>query len=246
MKRRFALRALASSILAIVMWCPSASAKPAAPWNCTVPDWIRVVGAVDGGRVADPYGLATIVVRDAFNNPEAGSDVRLDFSACCDLRLCGGYMNGVWVDAAAGTVTGRTDAYGKLSFVILGAATSQGACGSGCSSPGGSLGCVRVDASAGTGYIEIRRPAGVALDQDGADGAPGAGGVSGADVACVIRNVGAALLSSEAYRARSDLNQDGALTAVDVSEMIAQLGRLALIGGVGCARGAYSEVPACP
>jgi hypothetical protein len=242
-------RALVSRVsflvmLSIAALASAAFAKIPAPERCSVPDWIRIVGAIDAGASADPYGLATIQIRDIFNNPEY-ADVELDFSSCCDLRVCGAYFDGVWIEAIAGKVTGHTDGLGKASFVVLGAAVGTGSCGSGCSSPGGWLGCVRARASAGTGYVEIRRPAGVALDQNGACGAPGANGVTGADVSCVIHTVGAALVSTEAYRARSDLNQDGVLTAADVSEIIAQFGRLALAQGVGCST-PYSNVAGCP
>lgn len=62
-----------------------------------------------------PEELGFLVLRDISNEPMVGVRVTLDFTACCDISLCGAVVNGQTVDCANvdcanGTVEGITDA----------------------------------------------------------------------------------------------------------------------------------------
>src|SRR2546422_4037325 len=97
-----------------------ARAKPPDPSTSTVPPWIFVVGNVNDGQTPDPMGQATIITRDLFGLPQAADSVVIDFSACCDISLCGAIVNGQAVDCSGSKIGGTTDREGKLRFTILG------------------------------------------------------------------------------------------------------------------------------
>lgn len=243
LRRRRVLARLGLAVVALA-WLPAAAARANVPDpnNSTVPDWIFVVGRHPDGTL-DGFGTATIVVRD-FANPEPGCQVRIEFGAACDLRLCTAVVQGQTVDCSSGRITGTTDSQGRFRFTVLGAATIPDASCESCLHPGPGRRAVRVIANAGTGDVELRRITAVALDQDGA--APG--GVDGltlGDVGSLLRQVGAAALLGGAYRARGDLDRDGALSIADVGALFGHWGRTSLLGGSSCGT-SFCGGPACP
>jgi hypothetical protein len=238
------------------LFCAASASADRDPVNSCVPDYILVVGRVNGGANSDPVGLSSVTIRDAFNNPIAGATVIIDFSGCCDINLC---PTGVGHNCAARTVSGLTNASGVYSFTVLGAAKDPGnlvppAQYGGCGANG-----VHVYANAGTGNIELfargptctgpgHPPTAVTLDLNGAAG--GSNGTSGADVSNEI-NLFGSIAGGAPYKGRGDINEDGAISGADVSAEISHFGRLSGIGGVGCTDGAgvpqaFCAKPACP
>jgi hypothetical protein len=127
------------------------------PTNSSCPDWIFIVGTVDGSTRPDPMGFGTIVVRDAAINPISGYEVMVDFTDCCDIRLCGAVVNGQMVECANGTVEGITDAQGRLEVTVFGAAIPN--------TSGGGLNAVKILARADccaarprSAWIKMARP----------------------------------------------------------------------------------------
>ena len=94
-------------------------------FNSDVPCGITLVGT--SGGVADAHGEFTIVLRDLANNPAASCEVMIDFGGCDpDIRIS---MNqphpGIRVecDANGARVLATTDANGRITMRIVGAAT---------------------------------------------------------------------------------------------------------------------------
>ena len=220
----------------------AAHAKPPDPAHCTIPRWIDVVGRVHDGAAPDPLGEATFVMRDFARNPLPGTRVILDFSACCDLRLCSAIVNGQTVDCASRRVTGVADAHGEVRLTVLGAAIDPGAASG--TAPGPGRDAVRVWADFDAGPYPIASLTAVVLDQDGALGSMH-DGVDLLDAQALFHLFGATMLGGGVYVARGDLNHDGVNSVADVTEAMHQMGRLQLLGGVGC-DAAYCPGAACP
>jgi hypothetical protein len=213
-----------------------------APPTSSLPVVIPIVGMVQGGARPDPFGLASITLRDMFNNPVPNTAIMLDFTGCCDVRLCGAYSGGQPLSCSNGVVTGYTNTSGVFSFTVIGAARDPGnltPCG-GCSYPGPGLNAVVVRHKKG----ELGRTSFLCLDQNGGTGAPSSNGTSGADISAIILLFGD-VSTGGPYRARGDINMDEHISGADVGALIGHFGRLAGIGGVGCTQ-AYGATPACP
>lgn len=202
-----------------------------------IPAWIVVVGTVNGGSQPDPAGLVTIITRDFADNPMSHQPVVIDFSACCDLVLC---SSGVGHECAARTVRGITDNVGQFSFTVMGAARDPGGMVPPAQFGGGGLGDVVIRSGCNESTV-IGHATAIVLDQDGAAG--GSAGTSGSDVVSVVNLYGSVALGAP-YRGRGDLDADGTISGADVAAMIGHLGRLALVGGGGCA--SLCIEPACP
>ena len=83
----------------------------------------------DGDNPGAACHTFAFVVRDALNNPVAGSDVVLDFSTCAagDAAVCLTQPDaGVTVTAIGKTVLKTTDGLGAVSFRLLGQGTNPG------------------------------------------------------------------------------------------------------------------------
>ncbi len=107
-----------------------AMASVPSPGNCTVPACIKLV-AKDPGGLPDPTGTFSCNIRDVTNAVVANSSVVVDFSGCCnDVRISTLAVAGQIVDGATKTVRGVTDAFGDVSFTIMGAAGGTGFAGS--------------------------------------------------------------------------------------------------------------------
>jgi len=219
------------------------------PTKSSAPNFILLVGKINGGTTDDPAGTRTVTVRDFANNPIAGATVTVDFSGCCDINLC---STGTGHNCAARTVSGVTNASGQYTFTPLGAAKDPGnlvppAEYGGCGASG-----VHIYANAGTGNVELKGtqpgpglglpPTGVTIDLNGAGG--GSNGTSGSDVSNLINLFGAVSLGAP-YKGRGDTNFDLQISGADVSAEIAHFGRLSLLAAVGCT-GAFCAKPACP
>jgi hypothetical protein len=84
------------------------------------PPGLRLVGYA--GATADPLGSATFVIRKLSNVPMAGADVVIDFSACSDVRLSADALEpGFILDCDHRIIRGLTDAFGQITFRIVGA-----------------------------------------------------------------------------------------------------------------------------
>jgi len=209
------------------------------PARSSVPAFVLCVGKVNGGANPDPVGLATVTVRDFANNPIAGALVTLDFSGCCDINLCDA---GVGHSCAARTVSGLTNGSGQFSFTVLAAAKDPGTRVPPAQYGGCGHGGVTVRANAGTGDVTLGTTTAVTLDVNGAAGQSNGATIS--DVGNVLNLFGSIGLGAP-YKGRGDINLDGNITISDVGVELGHVGRLGLIGGVGCT-GAFCAKPACP
>lgn len=203
------------------------------PDRSGVPSFIRVVGMIDHGATPDPLGLATVTLRDFANNPRPNAHVVLDFSGCCDIVLCPVDIPGQTTDCVARTVSGLTNDDGQFTFVVVGAARDPGTM----TPPAQYGGCglngvqVRADAEFGPGEMVLGTTTAACLDQNG--GAGGSNGTTAADVSTLATLWGSVALGSP-YRSRGDINLSGTINAGDLSMLLSQVGRLVLVGGVGC------------
>jgi hypothetical protein len=213
------------------------------PYQSICPEYVHVVGSVEGGAAADPFGQQTIQLLDFAGYPSFGWSVTLDLSGCCDIRLCGAIVNGQPVGCADGRVTGFTDDLGYFRFTLLGAASDPGTSVPPACWPGAGANGVRVVLDYG---MEFWHPTALCLDQNGAATPPGSNGTSISDVSALFILFGAVSLGgSQHYRGRGDLNADGQISIADVAHGMGHLGRLVLAGGVGCLT-PYCPVPGCP
>jgi hypothetical protein len=209
------------------------------PARSSVPTYIFVVGKVNGGANPDPVGLGTVTVRDFANNPIVGAQVTLNFSGCCDINLCDA---GVGHSCALRTVSGLTNGAGQFSFTVLGAAKDPGTLVPPAQYGGCGAGGVTVTANAGTGDVVLGTTTAVVIDENGAAGQ--SNGTTISDVGNVLNLFGSIGLGAP-YKGRGDINADGNITIGDVGVELGHVGRLGLIGGVGCT-GAFCAKPACP
>lgn len=166
--------------------------------NCTVPTFIKVVGA--NGSVADSRGTFSITVRDIGNVVVPNSVVTLNFTSCTDMRLCSG---GVGVTCTPAQVTGTTNVSGVVSFTVVGGGLHTGGIVTG---PG--AGCITIRAD---GYV-IGTATAVVFDLNGAVVGTGKNGVSIGDLGPFLADMGGGV-----YRGRSDFNQSGTLSIADLS-----------------------------
>jgi hypothetical protein len=145
---RFALLMLAMAGLAA-----TALADTPNPLDCDVPAGLCIVGRSPLG--ADPNGRFDVVIRDGAHVPLAGVTVTLALGDCQDVRLCATPEPGLTVDCAQRSVSGVTDAKGRVTlFVIGGMAAAFASRNAGDTAPR----CVRVLAD---GAMIARVPAAV-------------------------------------------------------------------------------------
>jgi len=212
------------------------------PAHSTLPKYIKVVGTNSGG--VDAAGTFSIVVRDFANNPVSNSRVELNFSACCDLRLCTVVVAGQTLkQCQPPIVSAISDPTGTVTFTVIGAAVDPGTCVPPNITPGPGAGCITMTASG----FPMGTATAVDLDLNGAFAAAN-NGHNGGDLPVLIQNIGAQG-SGANYRGRGDYSGDGAVNGLDISFYIPLLGRSAsgIGSGSGCPGNAYCAKPStCP
>lgn len=233
-------RVLIGAVTALAL-APPAGAVPD-PSRSTVPPFIVVSGTVVHGAQPDPFGQATVTVRDFVNEPRPGVTVYVDFSGCCDIELCSAVVDGQVVDCENGVVSGVTNSAGQFTFTVLGAANDPGTV----RLPGNHGGCgrdgVQISMDDGTGRILLGTSTAVCLDQNGAAGR--SNGTTAGDVSTLVALWGSVSLGAP-YRGRGDINASGFLGAADVAALIAHVGRLYTLDGAGCPT-SFCPRTACP
>ena len=168
------------------------------PYLWTLPSYIDIVGRGPDGAPDLARGTFVIVARDVVGNPMGGLPVTVSFADCPDIRIDGQQWAPLTVDCATKSVTGVTDADGRATFCIVGAATNQGG------APGAGAGGARVYAA---GFLMGSMTATV-FDQNGAVTNPG---VELSDAMAMMRDWG-----SGTYYGRSDYDHSGAISLPDL------------------------------
>ncbi|TMQ72740.1 MAG: hypothetical protein E6K80_01940 [Candidatus Eisenbacteria bacterium] len=112
------IRTATSTILLLCVWATAQAGVPSAS-QCSEPAGIRLVG--DNGATPDPLGSATFVIRHIDRAPVPGAEVIIDFSACSDVTVSPTALQpGVTFDCANHTVTAIADAFGVVTFDLVG------------------------------------------------------------------------------------------------------------------------------
>ena len=177
--------------------------------NSTKPACIALVGLGLSGA-ADPVGAFTVTVRDNANNPCPGSEVRIDFTDCVDLRIAPQSDQpypGMIVDCTGHSVRATADGNGVSRFCIVGAATNP----SGAALPRSLTGCARAtadDLPLGTCTVQ-------AFNEDGSTGL--AAGVGGNDLSAWK---GDFFTAGNPYYGRSDFDCNGAIGGNDLAVLL--------------------------
>jgi hypothetical protein len=218
------------------------------PAHSTIPKYILVVGTNPGGPHS--AGTFTITIRDFSNNPISNCRVDLDFSACCDLRLCTVVVAGQTLKQCTPPVVGAvTSPTGTVTFTIVGGGLDPGTCtpaaGHTRITPGPGVGCVSISACG----FPMGNATAVILDLNGA--LSGGNGNNGGDLSVLLQDVGAQA-GGDTYRGRGDFTRgtqgnDPVVNGADVSSYLPLQGQSA--AGVGSANGcpsnAYCAGTAC-
>jgi len=208
---------------------------PPDPAHSTFPSVIYIVGKNETG--VDSYGTFTCTVRDFANAPIANADVWFDFTYCTDGALCLDPVAGGGTYDCSGTnkvVHGTTNLAGEVTFTIQGGrkAPAPACLGAQCSPPGPGVGCAQVFMNGiPQGNVSV-----LYVNQSFLDGS----GVNGGDTSVEQREVICAGLGAP-YRARNDLQFNGAINGGDTSVMQAQVVRAGL--GTGTTLGCTSICP---
>ena len=205
---------------------------PPDPANSTYVAVVNVVGRNADG--VDSYGTFTCTVRDFANAPIANADVVFDFTNCTDGALCLDAVPGPDCSGTNKVVHGTTNLDGRVTFTIQGGrkAAAPTCVGSTCSAPGPSAGCIQIFMNG----IPQGNASAVYVNQMFVDGSPVNGGdlsVESAEVLCS--------LAGGPYRARHDLQFNGAINGGDLSVLAAQVIRA--LAGTGTSLGCASICP---
>jgi hypothetical protein len=160
----------------------------------------------------DPFNAFSYTIRDASSNLVPGSVVILNFAGCTDARVCptAAYASGITVNCAAKTMTGVTNGTGQITFSVVGS-------GKGAATIPLGTNCITVTADGvALSNLSLRTP-----DYNGQDNAAvctsltGTQMVSGLDLGQCYSDF--LRVGSQAFSAaRSDLNRDNAVTALDL------------------------------
>jgi hypothetical protein len=191
-------------------------------WNELV-NGITLVG--NYALTPDPRGTFTMTVKDINGNP-IDTDVRIDFSACPDIRLCSIQADPdmqVICTANEKYVQKNTNSAGFVSFTIMGASNNTGA------SPGAGYNCAEVWLCNHT-FFGGNIPNVAILDQNG-------GGVDGSDLSAILADI----FDAFTYRGRSDIDCDQTISGNDLSEWLALF--FAGTSVDGCSRLSGTECP---
>ena len=205
------------------------------PAHSSIPGVVYLVGTNSSG--VDAYGTFTVTIRDFSNAAKANADVRLDFTNCTDGALCLDAVAGAGTPECSGAlkeVHGTTNLAGQVTFTIQGGrkAPAPACLGAACSPPGPGPGCMQYFVN-GEPFANASV---VYVNQSFLDGS----GVNGGDTSVEQREVICAGLGAP-YRARHDLQFNGAINGGDTAVMQAQVVRAGL--GVGTTLGCSDICP---
>jgi hypothetical protein len=223
---------------ALLTVCGLLAAAAALAQGCSYSILVSVINVVGrNASGADPYGTFTVTIRDCTNQPIANADVRFDFSNCTDGTLCLDAVTDGGTYDCSGTnkeVHGTTNLAGQVTITIQGGrkAPAPPCLGAGCSPPGPGAGCVQIFANG----VPMANASAVYVNQMFLDGSE----VNGGDTSVEQREVICAGLGAP-YRARHDLQFNGAINGGDTSVLQAQVVRAGL--GVGTTIGCASICP---
>ncbi len=203
---------LVAATIGIVCGASVAHASPPSAANSSLQSHgIVLVGAASG--VPDAVGAWTVTVRNAINNPIAGSDVVIDFTNCSDLVVSCDQLSAVTGQSASGRrVSGVTNASGQFMFFVQGSSNVAALPAGNVTAPG---------TDAGTPCASIYA-AGVLLGQliVSAEDLNGRGSptnaVDGSDVAIAAAEAVRVALGAPA-RARDDYDRNGRVNGADVA-----------------------------
>jgi hypothetical protein len=202
--RRRAVRRLTTAGVLLAALATSAGAQCPPPAS-TLAAYIMVVGT-NGGGVADPAGRFTITIRNCLNQPMAGAQVEIDFSACPDMRPCQSQGPGITVTCANRTLRALTNGLGQATWDIVGAGRNNGAMF------GAGANCAQYRVNG----VILGRATVVILDQNGLLGSPGMGVT---DISAFLADLG-----TGTYFGRSDYFSDGVIDVRDLSIMLTRFG----------------------
>jgi len=185
-------------LIAGLAGCPAARADVPSPSNSTTPELIRLAGSA-ASAPDSAFGRFTVVVRSLSNNPKAGASVIVDFSQCPDAVICADQLDpDAVVTCGARSVRKFANAFGEVSFTILGSSTGAGHAAT--TGPSARI--------FGNGVLlRIARFAACDLD--------GSGGVGAGDLSIWLTDFASGIPWS-----RSDFNGDGQVGAFDLSEWL--------------------------
>jgi hypothetical protein len=201
MKRQSMTRRGAICTLALVALLEPRLASASGPGfpDFTVPAQILLVGHVGG--TPDPAGTFEVIVRGFDNEPIPGAYVIVDFTEVLDARLASDVSSaGITVDCQQKWAWGLTDAQGRVTMSIVGAAQP----GSPQCFPSGAAcdGRARIYADG----VLIGFPYVAMVDLDGASG------VAGGDLSAWLDDFGTSL-----HPTRSDFDGDGNVGGGDLA-----------------------------
>lgn len=191
----------ASALVVSGLVCAVGAGAQPDPVTTTQPV-VKVIDVVPEASPSRNVGAAQVsyIVRDAANTPLAGVAVVLDFAGCPNIRLCTTSVPpGLTVncEGATRTVTGTTDAQGKVTFAVPGYSNPH---------PGVLGRCVAVTA----GNVPLDNLRACAPDYDGLNG------VNGLDLSYLAGDLFGGSLVPPIYFGRSDYNSDGVVNGIDL------------------------------
>jgi hypothetical protein len=109
-------------LIAVAGFTAPAAADTPNPPDCDVPAGLCIVARSPFGP--DPNGRFDVVIRDGAHVPLAGVTVTLALADCQDVRLCATPEAGLAVDCALRSVSGVTDAEGRVTLYVVGGMTA--------------------------------------------------------------------------------------------------------------------------
>jgi len=193
------------------------------PAHSSITSVINVVGR--NGSGVDSYGTFTVTIKDFSGAAIANVDVKWDFTNCTDGTLCLDAVTGGGTYDCSGSnkeVHATTNLAGQATITIQGgrkAAAPVAPFSSASSPPGPGAGCVQVFANG----VPMGNASALYVNQKFLDHS----NVNGGDTAVIQAEVGCAGLGAP-YRARHDLQFNGAINGGDTSVEQGQVNRAGL------------------
>lgn len=183
---------------------PCARAGTGPPCS-SAPTIIRVVCS-NSGKPDSIGGNFSVIYRDIACNPTGGVLIRVDFSACPDIRIASNQLNvNAIVDCSSRSVSVLTNPAGIASFTVLGSSWAAG---------------TYAAANCATIYAELSPSQKLGSATVAALDLNGFAGVSASDLALWLGDLGRAV-----YRGRSDYDGNGTISAADLAIWLGALGR---------------------